>query len=435
VVKLGEIFEIQQGKALSPKARSGNRQRPFLRTANILWGRIDLTVLDEMHFEPIEEQRLALQPGDLLVCEGGDIGRTAMWEDQLPLCLYQNHLHRLRPIRVHSVEPAFYMYWMEAAWRLFGLYGGSANRTTIPNLSRSRLASFPVPLPPLAEQRAIAYVLRAVQRAREATERVIAAARTLKKSLMRHLFTYGAVPIEHAERIPMQDTELGPLPAHWQVVKLGEVGEIVTGKTPSTSEPRYWNGSIPFITPADLDKGEIYSTERTITQEGLAQVKAVARGAVLVSCIGYIGKVGMVGVEIAATNQQINSIIPNTTVVDRYYLFYGMQTDMVQKILDQLTRKTTVPILHKSNFSKVNIPLPPLDEQIEIARILQAVDRKIKAEETRWSVLEGQFKTLLYELMTARIRLPAGFIAQFTEQRESTPSDKDAIAKNSGVSR
>jgi len=52
VVRLGEIFEIQQGKALSPKARSGNRKRPFLRAANVLWGRIDLTVLDEMHFEP-----------------------------------------------------------------------------------------------------------------------------------------------------------------------------------------------------------------------------------------------------------------------------------------------------------------------------------------------------------------------------------------------
>jgi type I restriction enzyme S subunit len=189
VVKLGEIFEIQQGKALSPKARSGNRQRPFLRTANILWGRIDLTVLDEMHFEPIEEQRLALQPGDLLVCEGGDIGRTAMWEGQLALCLYQNHLHRLRPIRGHSVEPAFYMYWMEAAWTLFGLYGGSANRTTIPNLSRSRLASFPVPLPPLDEQIEIARVLQAVDRKIEVEEVRRGALEGLFRSLLHQLMT------------------------------------------------------------------------------------------------------------------------------------------------------------------------------------------------------------------------------------------------------
>jgi hypothetical protein len=84
VVRLGELFEIQQGKALSPKARAGVRKRPFLRTANVLWGRVDLSVLDEMHFDEEEEARLALIPGDLLVCEGGDIGRTAIWEGQLP---------------------------------------------------------------------------------------------------------------------------------------------------------------------------------------------------------------------------------------------------------------------------------------------------------------------------------------------------------------
>lgn len=189
VVRLGEIFEIQQGKALSPKARSGDRKRPFLRTANVLWGKIDLTVLDEMHFEPEEEQRLALLPGDLLVCEGGDIGRTAMWEGQLPLCLYQNHLHRLRPIRANSVEPAFYMYWMQAAWTLFGLYGGSANRTTIPNLSRSRLASFVVPLPPLPEQREIARILQSVDEKIQAEEKRKKALEALFKALLHYLMT------------------------------------------------------------------------------------------------------------------------------------------------------------------------------------------------------------------------------------------------------
>jgi type I restriction enzyme S subunit len=274
------------------------------------------------------------------------------------------------------------------------------------------------PLPPLPEQRAIAYVLRAVQRAREATERTIQAARELKKSLLRHLFTYGPVPVEHAERIAMQDTELGSLPAHWQVVRLGEVGEIITGKTPSTSEPRYWNGAIPFITPADLDKGEIYTTERTITQEGLAQVKAVPQGAVLVSCIGYIGKVGMVGVKIAATNQQINSIIPNVMVIDHHFLFHSLQAEGIQKMLDQLTRKTTLPILNKANFSKVSIPLPPLPEQHEIARILQAVDEKIRAEEARQQALDGLFKSLLHDLMAARRRLPVEFVAQFEKEPE-----------------
>jgi type I restriction enzyme S subunit len=188
VVRLGELFEIQQGKALSPRARAGVRKRPFLRTANVLWGRVDLSVLDEMHFDEEEEARLALVPGDLLVCEGGDIGRTAIWEGQLPLVLYQNHLHRLRPARA-GVDPLFYMYWMQAAWLLLGFYGGAGNKTTIPNLSRSRLAAFPVPLPPLPEQRAIAEALRDVDHKIEAEEGRKWALEALFKALLHHLMT------------------------------------------------------------------------------------------------------------------------------------------------------------------------------------------------------------------------------------------------------
>ena len=79
IAKLGDLFEIQQGKALSPKHREGKSPHRFLRTSNVLWGRIDLSTLDEMDFTDKELVRLSLIPGDLLVCEGGEIGRTALW--------------------------------------------------------------------------------------------------------------------------------------------------------------------------------------------------------------------------------------------------------------------------------------------------------------------------------------------------------------------
>ncbi|MEI9479684.1 MAG: restriction endonuclease subunit S, partial [Deltaproteobacteria bacterium] len=91
VRRFDSLFTVQQGKQVSKKNRRGENHCHFLRTKNVLWGRLDLSVLDEMDFKGVEEKRLALKPGDLLVCEGGAIGRTAIWRGELNRCYYKNH--------------------------------------------------------------------------------------------------------------------------------------------------------------------------------------------------------------------------------------------------------------------------------------------------------------------------------------------------------
>ena len=188
VVRLGEVFDILQGKSLSAKQNKGVRPRPFLRTSNVYWGYLDLSKLDVMDFTEEEEQKFALQRGDLLVCEGGDVGRTAMWEGQMQGVYYQNHLHRLRA-RDNNVNPAFVMYWLQTAFTLLNLYSGSSNKTTIPNLSQGRLAVFPIPLPPLDEQREIAHMLQAVDAKIAAEQARRAALEELFKTLLHQLMS------------------------------------------------------------------------------------------------------------------------------------------------------------------------------------------------------------------------------------------------------
>jgi len=188
VVQLGEVFDVQQGKSLSRKKNLGVRPRPFLRTSNIHWGSIDFSTLDEMDFDEDEEHKYALHPGDLLVCEGGEIGRTALWEGQLSNIYYQNHIHRLRP-KIDNVEPRFIMYWMQAAFTLLGLYKGFSNKTTIPNLSRGRLSQLFIPLPPLLEQHKIAKILQVVDRKIEAEIKYKQALESLFKTLLQQLMT------------------------------------------------------------------------------------------------------------------------------------------------------------------------------------------------------------------------------------------------------
>jgi hypothetical protein len=77
---------------MSPESRSGKRSTPFLRTSNVLWGRLDLSSLDHMDFTEEQLKKLSLKKGDLLICEGDDVGRTAMWREEIPICSYQNHI-------------------------------------------------------------------------------------------------------------------------------------------------------------------------------------------------------------------------------------------------------------------------------------------------------------------------------------------------------
>ncbi len=185
---LGELFEIGAGKTMSAAARNGANKTPFLRTSNVLWDRIDLSTVDKMAIPEHELPAKSLQPGDLLVCEGGEIGRAAIWSGEVETMSFQNHLHRLRPI-ADNVEPRFYVYFLQSAFTQLGIFEGAGNKTTIPNLSRSRLAALDVPHPPLDEQRAIAAALARVREAIGLHRRKRAVLDDLFKSLLHKLMT------------------------------------------------------------------------------------------------------------------------------------------------------------------------------------------------------------------------------------------------------
>jgi len=359
-----------------------------------------------MDFDEEELDRLSLRPGDLLVCEGGEIGRTAMWQGELDLCFYQNHLHRLRSCH-DGVEPTFYMYWIQAAWTLLGLYRGQGNSTTIPNLSRSRLASLPVPMPPLEEQQAIARVLQAIQHAKDATEQVIAAMRDLKKGLMQHLFTYGPVPVEEAARVPLRETEIGLIPEQWSVVRLGDIAQKPQYGLTASSVSSPIGPKLLRIT--DIQDGKVKWDEVPYCKisEDVCSKYRLEPGDLLVARIGATtGKTFLVS---ECPESVFGSYLIRVRVYqDRLlppFLYYFTQTQyywsQINAVKDgRLKKGINIPIL-----SSLQVPLPSLREQEEIVRLLSALDWKIQAEEIRVQALDGLFKTVLHLLMTGRVRV------------------------------
>src|SRR5690606_24735072 len=111
----------------------------------------------------------------------------------------------------------------------------------------------------------------------------------------------------------------------WRTVRLGDIAEVVTGTTPSTTEPRYWGGHVPFVTPSDLT-GHVFTgqTARTLSDDGAAVARVVPAHSTLVTCIGTVGRVALTTVP-CTTNQQINAVIPGPEV-DGTFLSYALAT-------------------------------------------------------------------------------------------------------------
>jgi type I restriction enzyme S subunit len=158
----------------------------------------------------------------------------------------------------------------------------------------------------------------------------------------------------------------------WPLVAIKEVAKVVTGKTPSTVDDQNFGGDIPFVTPAELGlEAYVTSTPRTLSAKGASAIKLVPKNAVMVCCIGSLGKMAIAGTPVA-TNQQINSVIFDENRVDAKYGFYALQ--LLKPKMEAMAPSTTVAIVNKGNFEAMQIPLPPLPEQKRIAAILDKAD-------------------------------------------------------------
>jgi type I restriction enzyme S subunit len=386
---LGDLFDVQQGKAVSPDARKGFSPRPFLRTANVFWGRLDLTTVDEMDFSEAEDLKLALRPGDLLVCEGGEIGRTAIWSGELPGCLFQNHIHRLRA-RTSAVEPSFVMYWMQAAFLLLRSYGEVGNTTTIPNLSGARLRKLPIPLPLRAEQQAISRVLSSIHSAVEVQERIVAVLKELKAATMAKVLRQGL------RGEPLKETEIGEIPESWDVERLGNLLDLRSGEArPGDLFPQPTE-SAPF--PVYGGNGVMGFSSRYLTP----------REAIVIGRVGaYCGSVHVCPAKSWVTD---NALYHRNALGERVSLHFLAEL-LAYLRLNRLHRKGAQPLITQGTVAALPVPVPQEDEQERIARVASVLTKRIQVAGQNLRVVRELFSSILQGLMTSQVRIPPKMIA------------------------
>jgi type I restriction enzyme, S subunit len=404
IVRIDDLFAIQQGKQVSARHRDGNHQRPFLRTKNVYWGRIDLTELDAMHFSEEEERRLRLLPGDLLTCEGGWVGRTAIWNGEAPDCLYQNHLHRLRRVSIDT-DPSFALFWLWYAFEIGEIYFGRQNDTTIPNLSKSRLGELPMPSPSSAEQRKIAAVLSAVQRAVERQERLIALTAELKKALIHKLFTEGT----RGERL--KQAEIGLIPQSWNVDRLDRAGDVIYGIQAAVANNVKPVGT-RILTNKNIDlDGNIIVDKQSyfeLRTEGHRRT-LLRKGDILFNWRSgskeHVGKTAFFDLDGEWTHSSfILRIRPREDVSGRF-LFHYLTWLRESKYFVKLHDYAVNAKFNKSAMSALPLVLPDRPEQEAIVASLDAAIKKFNVHRAQRTTLKRRFQNYLHQLMTAQVRV------------------------------
>ena len=184
----------------------------------------------------------------------------------------------------------------------------------------------------------------------------------------------------------------------WEYKKLGEVGQIVTGSTPSTKdESNYSPREYCFVKPSDLPSqgiADIEETEYFVSQIGLSKSRVLPAGSVLVSCIGSIGKIGILTKE-ACSNQQINAIIPQDET-DSRFIAYSLYAQRF--VLESIANAPVVPIINKTDFSKIRIGIPPKSTQLAIVSELDKINELIRLKKEQLKDFDNLAQSLFYEM-------------------------------------
>jgi restriction endonuclease S subunit len=260
-----------------------------------------------------------------------------------------------------------------------------------PGLSVDVLENVALAISPLgAEQQKIADCLSSLDELIAAQARKVEALKTHKKGLMQQLFP-GEGETQPRLRFPEFQNA-----GDWVDQTVGDFGKVVTGNTPSTAQPSFYGGSIPFVSPADIsDLRFVDQTKTTLTPEGYAETRPIRAGSVLFVCIGStIGKVAQ-NVNNCATNQQINAVIPSSKHSDAFVYF---ALSLASERIAGLAGRQAVPIINKSLFSSVRILAPKLPEQQRIALCFGSLDSLITAEIQKLEVLKIHKKGLMQQL-------------------------------------
>ncbi|NEC85646.1 restriction endonuclease subunit S [Streptomyces sp. SID12501] len=387
--RVGDLFDMQLGKMLSKEASAGLEQRQYLTNKNVQWNRIDFEALNYMSFSSAEREKFRLGQGDLLVTEGGEVGRTAIWQGERDECYFQKSLHRLRSRG--QIDPRYMLHYMNyaARWQMFT---DSVGQTSIAHLPQDKFAEHLVVHPAdLAEQRRIVEVIENFSALERGVEASIAKLQSVRQGAL----------LDSMSRIQPE----------WAPVR--DLGEVRMGKQLSPAS-RMGAGQWPYLRVANVYEGRIdYSdvnamafsaAERDtyglmsgdiLLNEGQENLMMVGRSAL------YDGAPGEFGFQ--------NTLIrfrPGPAVVPEFaqavFVWWRMNA-----VFAGIAEKTSISHLGGSRFGALLFPLIPVAAQRRIVESLDAVEDQRLTEVAELSKLRRLKQGFMDDLLSGRVVVSA----------------------------
>ena len=355
IKKLGEVCEIQGGS--TPKRTESS----FWDNGTYPWFTIE-DIREQGHIIMDTKQKITkvawdkmrIFPKDtILLCCTASLGEYAI--TQIPLSSNQQFNGLMIKDR-NYLSPMYLMHYCSTLKNTLLSLSGKA---TIDFVSAEKVRQIPISIPPLAVQEKIVAELDCLSGVIEKKKQQLKELDALAQSIF---YTMFGDPITN---------EKG-----WDVKRLGDIGKVITGNTPSTKdEENYSSKDYCFVKPSDIGKDYVTNIEKTefyISEKAFFQSRKLCIGSVLTTCIGIIGKVGVLKVD-ATCNQQINAILPNDNYISEYIAW---AIYLIKGVIEDIANAPVVPIINKGEFSNIMIPIPPIELQQEFASKIEAIEKQ-----------------------------------------------------------
>jgi type I restriction enzyme, S subunit len=356
--------------------------KPYLANRDVQWRCIETDNIKFIALTPSDMQRFRLKVGDLLVCEGGEIGRAAIWNDQIEECYYQKTLHRLRPIYGYNVYLmlCFFQYWVDT-----GFLSNFVTQTSIAHLTKEKLKDVSLPVPSEDEQKTIAQALSETDALIGSLEQLIAKKRHIKQGAMRELLC------------PKEG---------WVEKTLGDLANISRGASPRPIDSPIWfdeNSEIGWVRISDVPKSGmfLYETSQRLSQLGVQSSRFVNRKNLIMSICATVGRPIITMIDLC--------------IHDGFVVFENLKTDSkfmfcVLKSIEEDWSKNgqtgSQMNLNTNLIDSTKITIPPQkEEQERIATILSDMDTAIAVLEEKLTKTRQLKQGMMHELLTGRIRL------------------------------